>query len=124
VAVGADDSGGAVDGEGGGMSKTTVANIRTPRVLAAIRSGHPDYVYCGRANRYYNLPASKWHNPFVLNKITNRPKILEKYEQHLLVRLDLMRALPELRGKILVCWCAPEPCHCDVLARLADKETI
>ena len=28
-----------------------------------------------------------------------------------------MGALSELRGKTLGCWCAPEPCHGDVLAR-------
>jgi hypothetical protein len=26
-----------------------------------------------------------------------------------------MAALPELRGKVLACWCAPEPCRGDVL---------
>ena len=28
-------------------------------------------------------------------------------------------ALPELRGKILGCWCAPKVCHGDVLVELA-----
>jgi hypothetical protein len=28
--------------------------------------------------------------------------------------------LHELRGKDLVCWCAPKPCHGDVLLRLAN----
>lgn len=28
-------------------------------------------------------------------------------------------ALPELAGKTLGCWCAPRPCHGDVLVRLA-----
>jgi Domain of unknown function (DUF4326) len=31
-----------------------------------------------------------------------------------------MTALPELRGKTLVCWCAPLPCHGDVLVELAN----
>ena len=29
-------------------------------------------------------------------------------------------ALGELRGKDLVCWCAPLPCHADVLLELAE----
>jgi Domain of unknown function (DUF4326) len=33
-----------------------------------------------------------------------------------------MTALPELRGKDLVCWCAPLACHSDVLLRLARPE--
>jgi hypothetical protein len=31
-----------------------------------------------------------------------------------------MAALPELRGKDLVCWCAPDACHADVLLELAN----
>jgi hypothetical protein len=31
-----------------------------------------------------------------------------------------MAALPELRGKDLICWCAPKPCHADVLLDLAN----
>jgi hypothetical protein len=31
-----------------------------------------------------------------------------------------MDALPELRGLDLICWCAPLPCHGDVLLRLAN----
>jgi hypothetical protein len=29
-----------------------------------------------------------------------------------------MEALHELRGRDLICWCAPLPCHGDVLLRL------
>ena len=33
-----------------------------------------------------------------------------------LIRSELMRRLPELRGKDLACWCPLEaPCHVDVL---------
>ena len=32
-----------------------------------------------------------------------------------------MAALPELRGKDLVCWCAPLACHGDLLLRLAGE---
>jgi hypothetical protein len=27
-----------------------------------------------------------------------------------------------LRGKDLVCWCAPKPCHADILLRIANEE--
>jgi hypothetical protein len=33
-----------------------------------------------------------------------------------------MAALHELRGKELVCWCAPERCHAEVLIELANAE--
>jgi hypothetical protein len=29
--------------------------------------------------------------------------------------------MPELKGKILVCWCKPLPCHGDVLKAYVDK---
>jgi hypothetical protein len=32
-----------------------------------------------------------------------------------------MAALPELRGKDLVCWCAPLACHGDLILRLAGE---
>lgn len=28
----------------------------------------------------------------------------------------------ELKGKDLVCYCAPKPCHADVLLRIANEE--
>jgi Domain of unknown function (DUF4326) len=34
----------------------------------------------------------------------------------------LMSALHELCGKDLICWCAPEACHADVLAALANPQ--
>jgi hypothetical protein len=33
---------------------------------------------------------------------------------------QLLAALPELKGKTLGCWCKPQACHGDILARLAD----
>jgi len=34
----------------------------------------------------------------------------------------LLRQLPQLRGRQLVCWCAlDKPCHADVLAELANQ---
>ena len=32
----------------------------------------------------------------------------------------LLQDLPELKCKILGCWCAPNECHGDVLAELAN----
>jgi hypothetical protein len=49
-----------------------------------------------------------------------RGECIELYERWLLENEELMAALPELRGKVLGCWCAPRPCHGDVLARLAN----
>lgn len=94
---------------------------------------HEDLVYVGRYNRWAKLPQSKWHNPFKIAKGDDTPAkrrdILEDYRAYLLGREDLVLALPELRGKILCCWCvdrtigesdvfdriAPGVCHGEVL---------
>lgn len=37
-------------------------------------------------------------------------------------RKRILDNLPSLRGKDLACWCAPDqPCHADVLLRLANE---
>lgn len=90
-----------------------------------VHVGRAEYdVYIGRAVPRAGLHASKWGNPFRLPKgydvKADPDKILERYEAHVRSRPDLMAALPELRGKVLACWCAPNPCHGDVLLRLAN----
>lgn len=41
----------------------------------------------------------------------------------IILRQAILKRLPELRGKNLACWCRlGEPCHADVLLRLANRE--
>jgi hypothetical protein len=44
------------------------------------------------------------------------------YRAYLLERPELLELVPPLRGRTLACWCAPELCHADVLAELADTQ--
>ncbi|THJ30103.1 DUF4326 domain-containing protein [Candidatus Frankia alpina] len=63
-----------------------------------------------------------WDNPHRLRpgaSDAERVEVIAAYEQDLQARPDLLAQLPELRGRALGCWCAPRPCHGDVLARLA-----
>ena len=78
-------------------------------------------VHCKREpyDVYIGRP-SKWGNPFVIGKDGTREQVIRRYEHWLSTNTALMKQLPELRGKTLGCWCAPNPCHGDVLARLAD----
>jgi hypothetical protein len=81
----------------------------------------PGAVYIGRKNRFYGLPQSKWANePLADKSAEGRVRSIAAYEARL--RCDPMRLaqLPELRRRDLVCWCAPKPCHGDVLLRLAN----
>jgi hypothetical protein len=48
------------------------------------------------------------------------PPSIAKHERWLADQHNLLRALDELRGRDLVCFCAPLPCHGDLLRRLAN----
>lgn len=71
-------------------------------------------IYCGRP--------SVWGNPFEIGKNGTREEVIEMYRVWLLTNPALMSRIEELRGKILGCWCAPLPCHCDILAGLANRD--
>lgn len=62
-----------------------------------------------------------WGNPFVIGKDGSREEVIQLFEQHLLNSPRLMAQLPRLKGKDLICWCAPLPCHADVLLRYANE---
>jgi hypothetical protein len=50
----------------------------------------------------------------------SRASVIAKYERWLADQHHLLRALDELRGRDLVCFCAPLACHGDLLRRLAN----
>lgn len=74
-------------------------------------------VYVGRP--------SKWGNPFEIGKDGTREQVIEKFAFWFsrAEQMDLVvAARRELRGKSLVCWCAPDPCHADVLLEIANAD--
>jgi uncharacterized protein DUF4326 len=72
--------------------------------------------------RVYVGRPSKWGNPFVIGRDGTREQVVAKYRAWIVRQPALMAALHELRGKDLVCWCAPERCHAEVLVELANTE--
>ncbi len=90
------------------MNSPKVLNKRTDKIP-------PDAVYVGRP--------SKWGNPFVIGKDGNRAEVIAKYHSRVMNILMFTDShwLDELRGKDLVCWCSPLPCHADVLLELANR---
>ena len=73
----------------------------------------PDAIYVGRP--------SKWGNPFKIGRDGTREEVVAMYRKYLMKADEEVKAhLEELRGKDLVCWCAPLPCHADVLLELAN----
>lgn len=84
----------------------------TARVVHCKRE--PYDVYIGRPGPY--------GNEFVIGPDGTREEVIRKYEAR--ARGDaafVAKVKRELRGKVLGCWCAPLPCHGDVLAAIADE---
>jgi len=84
--------------------KTTVVNSRRE---------HYD-VYIGRGGQ--------WGNPFLIGRDGTREEVIEKYRVWILGQPGLLRQLPMLKGKRLGCFCAPHPCHGDVLVAMVDAD--
>ncbi len=76
----------------------------------------PNDVYIGRPG--------KWGNPFVMHKEEDRQFVIDQFIAWLATGgapYNLEEIKRELKGKRLLCWCHPKPCHGDVLAKLADS---
>jgi hypothetical protein len=78
-------------------------------------------VYIGRGK------GSIWGNPFSHKdgtlaefKVNSRHEALQRYEEYLLKNEELMSKLPDLKGKVLGCWCKPKACHGDILKKYID----
>jgi len=95
--------------------------------LANIKKKEPYDLYIGRANKWLNLEGSKWANPFVLKRESQREDILIQVEEYFRSRPDLIEALPELEGKTLGCYCfssvtnTGKKCHGHVLIKLYEE---
>jgi len=74
----------------------------------------PDAIYVGRP--------TKWGNPFRIGRGGTREEVCTTYEGWINNQITAgFMSVEELRGKDLVCWCAPLPCHADVLLEIANK---
>lgn len=104
----------------GAVVTTSVVNINT---LPRDPTDWPaDHVYIGRPMPGRGLPPGPWGNPYRVDESVTREDVVGMYEDYLRARPTLLARVAELRGKTLVCWCAPELCHGDLLARLADQK--
>ena len=75
-------------------------------------------VYVGRP--------SKWGNPFIV-KYFGRQGAIDGFLKWMNRDTGMIAYvgyeppdIEELKGKDLVCWCAPLPCHADILLKLAN----
>jgi hypothetical protein len=94
-------------------------------VVANMRKGEDEQLIAwAKAKGLYVRIArpSIWGNPYKIGKHGTREEVIEKYSTWLWLPKQqqyLLERLPELRGKVLGCWCYPEPCHGNVLIEAA-----
>lgn len=89
---------------------------------------HRPMVYVGRP--------SPLGNPFVLGPDGDRPGVIAKYKRWLrskveardktvLDELNKIRAIRIDKGEVqLICYCYPQECHADVIARVIENSLI
>lgn len=84
-------------------------------------------VYNKRNNDYpqeavYVGRPTYWGNPFEIGKDGTRKEVIEKYRAYVLDKPRMVEVIrDQLWGRDLVCWCAPEACHADVLMEIANS---
>jgi hypothetical protein len=83
-----------------------------------------DTVYIGRAGKGFE---GEYGNPFRVG-VLSRERVLNAFEAYARERIaaepEFAAKVLALKGKTLVCFCAPLPCHGDVLLKLADELAI
>lgn len=90
-----------------------VLNKNTQKQIVQEKLASGEAVYVGRP--------SKYGNPFVIGKDGTREEVLEKYRKYIYSNQQLLDEIQsELVGKDLVCFCAPLPCHANILLRIAN----
>ena len=88
---------------------------------------HPDastpwdenWTSIGRGCSTRSVSRSRWANPFPVTAHVGRQEAIELFEDYLLKSPTLLRDLPLLSGRLLVCHCRPgEACHGDAIVRV------
>lgn len=85
-----------------------------PAVYNKRRGNYPQNAdYCGRG--------SIAGNPFVIGIDGDRDEVCDKYEQWAPQQDWFEDFIERIRGRDLLCFCAPKRCHCDFLLRRANE---
>lgn len=84
---------------------------------------YPDRaIYIGRPSIWGN-PFSHLEGTLAEFRVNSREEAIAAYRLYLMNQPELIqRAKTELRGRDLVCWCNPGPCHGDILIEVANDE--
>lgn len=80
-------------------------------------------VYIGRGSKWGNMFTHLKHLGGSLIIVESREEAIRRYEEWIYTQPQLIAdAKKELKNRNLVCYCAPLPCHGDVLIRIANEE--
>lgn len=93
-------------------------------IVVSLRGPHNNLIeWADAAGLYVRIDRrSEWGNPFEMPADGDRDTVITNYAEHYLpYKPSLLAKLPDLRGKALGCWCAPEPCHGDILKARAES---
>jgi transcriptional regulator with XRE-family HTH domain/DNA-binding transcriptional regulator YiaG len=92
-------------------------------VVVTLRGAHDNLIrWADSAGLYVRVDRkTAWGNPFEMPADGDRDTVIANYAAHYLPhKPSLLAKVDTLRGKALGCWCAPEPCHADVLREAAS----
>ena len=65
---------------------------------------------------------TEWGNPFEMPEDGDRDAVCDLFETHYFpFKTGLRRRAPQLRGKVLGCWCHPERCHGHIIAEYVNR---
>lgn len=113
----------------------TVVNVKVAHLRPRYQNlqewmREPRNIYIGRRGVVFikgtRFPPkdSIWANPYKIGRDGTRTEVLKKYRKYIEQKFangDIPYAeLEKLRGCNLGCWCAPEPCHGDILVEILD----
>lgn len=93
--------------------RSVLANLRTDKALIS---------WAGEEGLYVRIDRRTcWGNPHIVGEDGDRDTVIEMFRSEVCQQGDLLARLDELRGKVLGCWCHPEPCHGGVLLELVEE---
>jgi hypothetical protein len=79
-------------------------------------------VYIGRPGIWGN-PFSHQEGTLARFKVVDRDEAVDRYEAWVMSQPELVQRIKrELKSKILGCWCIPNRCHGEVLAKIANED--
>ena len=97
------------------QGQSVLSNIKSDRNLVAWAKKLDLYVYIGRPG--------DWGNPYVIGDDGDRSSVIKKYRKYFSRKTDLQEKLIALHGKVLGCFCHPEPCHGNELLKHLREHT-